>query len=308
MKTTTPSILTVFCLTFLVVSHRVEAVSPEPDGAYPRGNTAEGLKALFSLPEQGGGGGNTAIGSFALQANATGNDNTAVGWSALILNRGGDRNTAVGKDALEKCAGSANVALGSGAGTGLSSGSGNVYIGAGVFEHNDYLTEDNTTRIRNVYASLATQRAVYVDGDNRIGTLSSSRRYKEEIKPMDRASETLFSLNPVTFRYKKEVDPARMLSFGLIAEEVAKTNPDLITRDEQGKPQTVRYEAVNAMLLNEFLKEHKAFVEEHREVQELEANAARQAKQIEALTAGLQKVSAQLEVSKPAPQTAKNTE
>ena len=144
-----------------------------------------------------------------------------------------------------------------------------------------------------------TGRAVYVDSDNKLGTLSSSRRYKEEIKSMDKVSEAILALKPVAFRYKKEVDPAQMLSFGLIAEEVAKINPDLITRDEQGKPQTVRYEAVNAMLLNEFLKEH-------RKVEELESDAARQQKQIDTLTAGLQKVSAQLEASKPAPQVVNN--
>ena len=130
--------------------------------------------------------------------------------------------------------------------------------------------------------------------DNKIATLSSSRRYKEDIQPMDQAIETLFALQPVTFRYKKEVDPAQMLSFGLIAEEVAKINPDLITCDEQGKPQTVRYDAVNAMLLNEFLKEH-------RELQDLK-------KQVAALTAGLQRVSVQLEMSKSAPQTVLNNQ
>jgi Chaperone of endosialidase len=157
----------------------------------------------------------------------------------------------------------------------------------------------DTTWIRNVYSSVATARQVYVNSDNKMGTLSSSRRYKEDVKPMDTASETLFALKPVTFRYKKEIDRSRALSFGLIAEEVAHISPDLITRDEEGQPQTVRYEAINAMLLNEFLKEHKR-------VQDLQATAARQQKQIEALTAVLLKVSAQLELSKPAPQTVLN--
>jgi hypothetical protein len=118
---------------------------------------------------------------------------------------------------------------------------------------------------------------------------------------MDKASEAILALRPVSFRYKKEVDPQRVAQFGLVAEDVEKINPDLVIRDAQGRPQTVRYEQVNAMLLNEFLKEH-------RKVQELEANAVRQQKQIEALAAGLQKVSAQLELSKPAPQTVKNTD
>ena len=123
---------------------------------------------------------------------------------------------------------------------------------------------------------------------------------------MDKASEALFALKPVTFRYKKEIDPAGTSQFGLVAEEVEKVNPDLVVRDKEGKPYSVRYDPVNAMLLNEFLKEHKAFVEEHRTVQEQGATIARLQKQIEALTAGLQKVSAQLEASKPAPQVVNN--
>ena len=129
--------------------------------------------------------------------------------------------------------------------------------------------------------------------------MTSSARYKEEIKPMAKASEALFALTPVTFRYKKEIDPAGASQLGLVAEDVEKVNPNLVVRDKEGKPYTVRYDQVNAMLLNEFLKEH-------RKVEELEANFARQQKQIEALTAGLQKVSAQLELSKAAPQTVLN--
>ena len=123
---------------------------------------------------------------------------------------------------------------------------------------------------------------------------------------MDKASETVLALQPVTFRYSDEIDPGGIPQFGLVAEDVEKVNPDLIARDRDGQPYTVRYEAVNAMLLNEFLKEHKAFVQEQRKVQELEANAARQQKQIDVLTVGLQKVSAQLELNKSAPQTVLN--
>jgi hypothetical protein len=123
---------------------------------------------------------------------------------------------------------------------------------------------------------------------------------------MDNASEVLFALQPVAFRYKKDIDPAGTPQFGLVAEDVEKVNPDLVVRDKEGKPYSVRYEQVNAMLLNEFLKEHKAFVEEQHKVQELEANAAKQQKQIDALTAVVQKVSAQLEVSKAASQTVEN--
>src|SRR5262249_50309082 len=126
-------------------------------------------------------------------------------------------------------------------------------------------------------------------------------RFKEAIKPMDKASEAILALKPVTFRYKKDLDPDGIAQCGLVAEDVEKVNPDLVARDEQGKPYTVRYEAVNAMLLNEFLKEH-------RTVQELKTTIVQQQKQIEALTAGLQKVRAQLELSKPAPQTALNNQ
>jgi hypothetical protein len=250
--------------------------------------------------------------------------NTAIGSSALYDNKVGDENTAIGLGALAHNTGSGNVALGSLAGYNLTSGSGNVCIGhllAGV------AGESNTTRITNVYASVASGRAVYVNSDNKIGTLSSSRRYKQEIKPMDKASETVFALKPVTFRYNKEVDPSRALSFGLIAEEVAEVSPELITRDEKGNPQTVRYEAINAMLLNEFLKEHKKVEAQDRQIQEQQATIAQlqstaskqetaiaqQQKGMGALTAQIkeqaaqiQKVSAQLEVSKSAPQTVLN--
>jgi hypothetical protein len=178
----------------------------------------------------------------------------------------------------------------------MITGSGNVCIGQGV---QGVAAVDNTTWIRNVYDSVANDRPVYVNSDNKIGTLASSRRYKEEIKPMDKTSEALLSLKPVTFHYKQELDPHHVPMFGLIAEDVENVNPDLVTRNKKGVVETVRYEAVNAMLLNEFLKEHKT-------VQEQGAMIARQQKAIEALTAGLQKVSAQLEVSKPAPQTVLN--
>ena len=123
---------------------------------------------------------------------------------------------------------------------------------------------------------------------------------------MAKESEALFSLTPVTFRYKKEIDSAGVQQLGLIAEDVEKVNPDLIVRDQEGKPYSVRYDQVNAMLLNEFLKEHKAFVEEQRKVQEQGASIARLEQQIEALNVGLQKVNAQLQASNPAPQVVNN--
>jgi len=140
---------------------------------------------------------------------------------------------------------------------------------------------------------------VVVNASGQLGVAASSARFKDEIKPMDKASEGILALQPVTFRYKHELDPDGIPQFGLVAEQVEKVNPDLVARDEQGKPYTVRYEAVNAMLLNEFLKEH-------RKVQDLEANVLRQQKQIDTLTAGLQKVSAEFELSKSATETVQN--
>jgi hypothetical protein len=138
----------------------------------------------------------------------------------------------------------------------------------------------------------------------------SSERFKADIKPMDKASEAILALKPVTFRYKHELDPDGIPQFGLVAEEVEKVNADLVARDEQRKPYTVRYEAVNAMLLNEFLKEHRIVQEQGatitRQRKDFEAAIAQQQKQIEALTADLQKVSAQLEASKPGLQVINN--
>src|SRR5205823_5385092 len=169
--------------------------------------------------------------------------------------------------------------------------------------------------------------AVFVNANGQLGTTPSSQRFKTEIKPMDKASEAILALQPVTFRYKQELDPEGIPQFGLIAEEVEKVNPDLVARDAEGKVYTVRYEAVNAMLLNEFLKEHRKVEEQERKINEQEATIAplnsrltkqeaiiaqqqqdfqselaEQQKQIQRLTSGLEKVSAQLELSKPAPQ------
>jgi hypothetical protein len=146
---------------------------------------------------------------------------------------------------------------------------------------------------------------VYVNSSGQLGTLPSSARFKHDIQSMDKASEVILALKPVTFHYKAEIDPREIPQFGLVAEDVEKVDPDLVTRDEQGKVYTVRYEAVNAMLLNEFIKEHRK-VEQQRK--DFEAALAQQQKQIEALTAGLQKVSAQLELNKTAPQTVLNSQ
>jgi len=257
-------------------------------------NAATGVQALFSNTT---GFHNAAAGFQALFSNTTGNHNTADGDNALVHNTTGVLNTAVGGHALDQnITGSSNVALGFQAGFNIT-GNGNVCIGENIF---GVAGESNVTRIGNI-GSTAQPNGVFVTvgAGGKLGFQVSSRRYKDDIKPMDKASEALFALKPVSFRYKREIDPARSPDFGLIAEDVATVNPDLVARDEDGKIVTVRYQAVNAMLLNEFLKEH-------RKVEDLEANAARQQKQIEALTAGLQKVSAQLEASKPAPQVVQN--
>jgi hypothetical protein len=146
---------------------------------------------------------------------------------------------------------------------------------------------------------VASGRAVYVNSDNKIGTLTSSRRYKEEIKPMDKASEAILALKPVSFRYKKEVEPNSGIMFGLVAEEVEQVDPDLVMRNDEGEVETVRYDAVNAMLLNEFLKEHRK-VEQLKK--DFESKLAEQQKQITALTSRLQKVGAQPQLSKVASQ------
>ena len=252
-------------------------------------NTASGVGALFNNST---GFNNTAIGYNTLLSNTTAGDNTAIGTTALFSNTIGEFNIAIGSQALrDNMTGDSNTAIGDSAGFNIT-GSGNVCIGAGV---NGVAGESNITRIRNVYGSVATERAVYVTSDNRIGTMASSRRYKEQITPMEKASEAIHSLSPVSFRFKKEVDPARSLCFGLIAEEVAEVNPNLVTLDCEGKPETVRYEAINAMLLNEFLKEHarvqkqgNTIAELKNEVANLRAIAKEQAAQIHVVTAQLE--------------------
>ena len=250
---------------------------------------------------------NIAIGVNALYENTTAHKNVAIGVDTLFYNNGSS-NTAVGNYAMQRSTtGKHNAALGYQAGENLTTGSGNVCIGADV---GGVAGESNTTRIRNIYATVASGRAVYINSDDKIGTLASSRRYKEQIKPMGKASEAILALKPVTFRYKKEVDPTRCLGFGLIAEEVAEVNAELVTCDANGKPETVRYEVVNAMLLNEFLKEHRTVQDLKSTVAKQEATIAQQQtsfqcklaeqeKQIEALTSGLQKVSAQLATASP---------
>ena len=219
---------------------------------------------------------------------------------ALAGNTTGDKNTASGIDALlNNTTGSFNAALGTEAGGNLTTGSNNIDIAnRGVVGESDTIRIGTRERHTNTFiagingVTVPEGVAVIVDRRGHLGTVTSSARYKEAIKPIDKASEAILALKPMTFRYKHELDPKGIPQFGLVAEDVEKVNPDLVACDEQGKPYTMRYEAVNAMLLNEFLKARR----------QIDA----QQKQIDALTAGLQKVSAQLEASKPAPQVVKN--
>jgi len=278
-------------------------------------NTANGAYALYSNTT---GNNNTATGRNALVGNTTGNNNTAIGSFAL-RNSNGNRNTAIGQATLLFNSGDLNIALGDEAGRNLTTGSNNIDIGnAGVAAEARTIRIGTTgtqtkTFVAGVNGAAVTGSAVKVNAAGQLGTAPSSQRFKDAIKPMDKASEAILALKPVTFHYKKEIDPEGIPEFGLIAEQVEKVNPDLVARDGEGKIYTVRYEAVNAMLLNEFLKEHRKVEEQQATITRLESKVAkqeltatRQQKQIEALTATVQKVSDQVALSKPAPQLVAN--
>ena len=256
-------------------------------------NTAIGFAALSQNTTANS---NTATGSSALGFNTTGYRNTAIGNAALFRNLTGHGNTGIGYQALSQNNGSNNIGLGFNAGSNLTDGSGNVCIGYNVLGVSG---ESNTTRISNIYSSVASARPVYINSDNKIGTLVSSRRFKEEIKPMDKASEAILGLKPVTFHYKKEIEPNSALMFGLIAEDVEKVDPDLVTRNDKDEAETVRYDAVNAMVLNEFLKEHRKVEEQGRRTEERGRTIAQQEAEIRALAAQLQKLSDELAAASP---------
>src|SRR5438132_16055 len=310
-------------------------VSPAPDGGYSRNNTAEGTFALNSLTSgvnntangfealfnNTTGGANTATGFEALFSNTTASFNTASGFQALVFNTTGVDNTAVGVDALfTNTTGRDNIALGFKAGGNLTTGNNNIDIFdpglAGEANTIRIGTEatQTATFIAGIFGATASGGvAVFVNSSGKLGTVTSSARFKQDIHSMDGASEAVLALQPVTFRYKQEIDPKGIPQFGLVAEQVEKVNPDLVARDAEGKAYSVRYEAVNAMLLNEFLKEHRKVQqleskaqEQEREAQKQEAMIAHQQKQIEALTAAVEKVSDQMELSKPPSQTVAN--
>jgi hypothetical protein len=253
-----------------------------------------------------------ADGADALFGNTTGFDNVASGAAALLSNTNGHDNTAGGFQALlNNVTGSNNIALGARAGVNLTTGNNNIDIGApGVAaEANTIRIGKSGTQQKTFIAGISGKTVangvgVIINSSGQLGTVVSSARFKEAIKPMDKTSEAILALKPVTFRYKPDLDPDGTPQFGLIAEQVEKVNPDLVGRDEDGKLNTVRYEAVNAMLLNEFLKNHRTDQDQARKLQEqeatitqLKASVLQQQKQIEALTATVQKVTARVEAA-----------
>jgi hypothetical protein len=262
-------------------------------------NTANGAFALFTNTT---GTSNTTNGALALLNNTTGVENTANGYRALSGNATGVGNTAYGSQALVQTTGNNNIALGVHAGFNISTGSNNIHIGnVGAGNESGTVRIGDNSQTRTFIAGIngvnqGSPTVVFINTlTGQLGTTppTSSRRYKKEIKPMNQASEAILALKPVTFHYKS--DNTNRPEFGLIAEEVAAVNPDLVARDNNGEVYTVRYDAVNTMLLNEFLKEHRK-VEQLKK--DFESKCAEQQRQIEALTAGVQKVSAQLEGSK----------
>jgi uncharacterized coiled-coil protein SlyX len=291
-------------------------------------NTAVGAGALFSNVD---GSDNNAVGAFALFSNvsgsfnnahgrdallnSTGAQNNAMGDDAMFFNTTGSFNTAIGDDALDaNVDGNSNVAIGDEAGTGLGASVSNC-IAIGAPGAGPFATFDNTCFIGSIFdepvSDPGTQEAVFVDQFNVVGIQSSSRRFKHDIQPMDKASEAILALDPVTFKYNG--DKNGKTQYGLVAEEVAKVNPDLVVQHKNGEISTVRYEQVNAMLLNEFLKEHKKVESQQATIAGLKSTVAQQQKGMEVLTAQLkeqaaqiQKVSAQLELNKPAPRAVAN--
>jgi Chaperone of endosialidase len=274
-------------------------------------NTAMGDSALIRNET---GGLNTAMGVDALESNGTGSNNTAMGVFALLSNTTGNNNTANGFQALfYNTTGNNNMALGVNAGQNLTTGDNNIDIGsAGV------AAESNTIRIgtqgtqtdayiAGIYrTTVARSVAVFIDSTGHLGTRGSSERLKDAIKPMGKASEAILALKPVTFRYKQKIDPEGIPQFGLVAEEVEKVNPALVARDAKGKVYTVRYDAVNAMLLNEFLKTHRKIEEQEQTISQLKSGMETLTATVKEQASQLQRVSAQLEATKPLAQVVNN--
>jgi hypothetical protein len=269
-------------------------------------NTADGVNALVGNTY---GARNTATGVEALFSNLDGAYNTANGFRALHSNYG-SFNTAIGDETLlNNTSGGGNVALGNAAGLNVITANNVICIGTGIQGAN----VSDTCFVGNIFGVTTgfDAASVVVDATGQLGTIASSRRFKKEIKPMDKASEAILALKPVTFHY--ESDTKGRPQFGLIAEEVAEVNPDLVVRDKNGEIYTVRYDAVNAMLLNEFLKEHRKVDAQQSKIEKQEATISELQKDVGVLTAQLkeqvmqiQKVSAQIKIKEQARQTIAN--
>jgi hypothetical protein len=319
---------------FNVLASNTEGSASTAFGAYALSsnttgnqNTATGYDALLSNTI---GNQNTVNGFVTMYSNTTGSASTAFGAYALYNNTTGGNNTAIGLQALlSNTSGDSNIALGVGAGRNLITGNNNIDIGnvgvAGDSKRIRIGTAGMQTKtfIAGISgATVASGVAVIVGSNGQLGTVVSSERFKDAIKPMDKASEAILALKPVTFHYRKELDPDGIPQFGLVAEQVEKVNPALVARDADGKVYTVRYEAVNAMLLNEFLKEHRTVEDQKATIAQIkstvskqEALIAQQQKGMDVFTAILkeqaaqiQKVSAQVELSKPAARTVLNNQ
>jgi hypothetical protein len=260
------------------------------------GNTADGAFALFSST----GLSNTAVGDRALLLSTTGGFNTAVGQAAMLNNTTGSSNIAIGVQALgNNDSGSSNIAIGNVAGTGVTTATNVICIGqvSGA-------DVDSRTYIANIGGTTVTGGGTdFVTIDlttGLLGHLSSSRRYKEKIQPMDNASETLYRLKPVTYRFKKEIDAGQSLDYGLIAEDVAEVDPNLAIRDGKGQIESVRYTAINAMLLNEFLKAHRKSEEQEAKITRLMEDMEKLVAHVKQQESQIQTMSAEIEMSKAA--------
>jgi len=320
MKTMIRLFLALLCI--FGAGPKVQAVNPPPGGGYPDGNTAVGTEALLklttgqdntalgfrALTDNTLGSLNTAVGSAALKQNRNGSRNTATGFHALDANRfgnnntangylalrglsetAGNNNTAVGTFALNVTTGDNNTALGLAAGINITAGNNNIDIAnRGVSGESATIRIGSTAQTRTFIAGISGQAVsgspVYVNSGGQLGVLPSSERFKEQIKPMENASEAILEVEPVSFHYKKDLDPNAVSQFGLVAEKLASVSPDLVELDDQGKPYTVRYDAVNAMLLNEFLKEHRRVQDLECALEELSARLKEQGLQVQQMS------------------------
>ncbi|HTZ17356.1 MAG TPA: tail fiber domain-containing protein, partial [Dissulfurispiraceae bacterium] len=261
--------------------------SYDPGAPWDAHNTAVGYQALYNNNPTSTANGtiNTAVGSLSMHENTTGMNNSALGVNALYSNQTGSNNTAIGVNALNSSTGNGNTALGKDAGSIAGfTGSNNIYIGQSVAPAST--SESNTIRIGSsitatyisgIYSYTASSGIpVYVNSNGQLGTVTSSRRYKEDIKDMGEASSLLMKLRPVTFHYKNEyANDAGVLQYGLIAEEVAEINHDLVQYDNAGRPQSVYYHLINAMLLNEVQKQQRQIREQKDELAMLKERLAR---------------------------------